>query len=178
MGVLLLSLAVLLVLSIPIAYAIGISSLLYFALYHPEAMRILPQRMFAGFNSYTLIALPLFIFMGFLMNEAGITARLINFCQMFVGRLRGGLALVNVAASMIFGGISGSSTSDTASVGSILFLVKPGITGLWQTSGRSSLSFEDRLNLDESYIRNWSLWMDIFILIKTIRVAVSGKGAF
>lgn len=120
MGVLLLSLAVLLVLSIPIAYAIGISSLLYFALYHPEAMRILPQRMFAGFNSYTLIALPLFIFMGFLMNEAGITARLINFCLMFVGRLRGGLALVNVGASMIFGGISGSSTSDTASVGSIL----------------------------------------------------------
>lgn len=67
---------------------------------------------------------------------------------------------------------------NNASVGSILFLVKPGITGLWQTSGRSSLSFEDRLNLDESYIRNWSLWMDIFILFKTIRVAVSGKGAF
>jgi tripartite ATP-independent transporter DctM subunit len=83
-------------------------------------MRILPQRMFAGFNSYTLIALPLFILMGFLMNEAGITRRLINFCLMIVGRLRGGLALVNVAASMIFGGISGSSTSDTASVGSIL----------------------------------------------------------
>ena len=56
--------------------------------------------------------------------------------------------------------------------------VKPGITGLWQTSGRSSLSFEERLNLDESYIRNWSLWMDIIILIKTIRVAVSGEGAF
>jgi tripartite ATP-independent transporter DctM subunit len=120
MGILLISLVVLLVMGLPIAYAIGISSLLYFATNHPEVMQILPQRMFAGFNSYTLIALPLFIFMGFLMNEAGITSRLINFCLMFVGRLRGGLALVNVGASMIFGGISGSSTSDTASVGSIL----------------------------------------------------------
>ena len=106
MTVLILSLIVLLALSIPIAYSIGISSFLYFALYHPELMCILPQRMFAGFNSYTLIALPLFILMGFLMNEAGITRRLINFCLMIVGRLRGGLALVNVAASMIFGGIS------------------------------------------------------------------------
>jgi tripartite ATP-independent transporter DctM subunit len=120
MAVLLLSLVVLLVLGVPIAYAIGISSLLFFGLAHPEVMQILPLRMFAGFNSYTLIALPLFILMGFLMNEAGITARLINFCLLFVGRFRGGLGLVNVGASMIFGGISGSSTSDTASVGSIL----------------------------------------------------------
>ncbi|MCK5376899.1 MAG: TRAP transporter large permease [Acidobacteria bacterium] len=120
MIVLLLSLLVLLLLGIPIAYAIGLSSLFFFALNHPDLVQILPQRMFAGFNSYTLIALPLFILMGFLMNEAGITARLINFCQMFVGRFRGGLGLVNVGASMIFGGISGSSTSDTASIGSIL----------------------------------------------------------
>jgi tripartite ATP-independent transporter DctM subunit len=120
MGILLVSLVILLVLGIPIAYAIGISSLCYFAAYHPEIMQILPQRMFAGFNSYTLIALPLFILMGFLMNEAGITHRLINFCMMLVGRFRGGLGLVNVGASMIFGGISGSSTSDTASIGSIM----------------------------------------------------------
>ena len=120
MGTLLISLVILLVLGIPIAYAIGMSSLLYFACYHPGLMQILPQRMFFGFNSYTLIALPLFILMGFLMNEAGITARLINYCLMFVGRFRGGLGLVNVGASMIFGGISGSSTSDTASIGSIL----------------------------------------------------------
>jgi len=120
MAFLLISLVVLLVLGIPIAYAIGISSVLFFGVHYPEVTQILPQRMFAGFNSYTLIALPLFILMGFLMNEAGITARLIDFCLMFVGRFRGGLGLVNVGASMIFGGISGSSTSDTASVGSIL----------------------------------------------------------
>ncbi len=120
MTILLLSLIVLLFFGVPIAYSIGISSLLYFAVYYPEFMQILPQRIFFGFNSYTLIALPLFILMGFLMNESGITARLLNFCMMFVGRLRGGLGLVNVGASMIFGGISGSSTSDTASIGSIL----------------------------------------------------------
>ena len=56
--------------------------------------------------------------------------------------------------------------------------VVPGITGLWQISGRSELPFEERLYLDENYIRNWSLWMDIVILIKTFRVTLSGKGAF
>jgi undecaprenyl-phosphate galactose phosphotransferase len=61
---------------------------------------------------------------------------------------------------------------------SILFQVKPGITGLWQISGRSHLSFEERLNLDEAYIRNWSLWMDLTILVKTTRAAASGHGAF
>ena len=83
MLVLLLSLAVLLVLGIPIAYAIGLSSLFFFILNHPDLVQILPQRMFAGFNSYTLMALPLFILMGLLMNEAGITKRLIDFCLMF-----------------------------------------------------------------------------------------------
>ena len=61
MLILLASLAVLLILGIPIAYAIGLSSLFFFALNHPDLVQILPQRMFAGFNSYTLMALPLFI---------------------------------------------------------------------------------------------------------------------
>ncbi|MGD2246619.1 MAG: sugar transferase [Candidatus Aminicenantes bacterium] len=60
----------------------------------------------------------------------------------------------------------------------ILSQVKPGITGLWQISGRSLLTFQERLNLDEHYIRNWSLWLDVVILIKTIQAASSGKGAF
>jgi len=56
--------------------------------------------------------------------------------------------------------------------------VKPGITGLWQISGRSELPFNERLALDEYYIRNWSLWLDIVILIKTVKVFVSSKGAY
>jgi undecaprenyl-phosphate galactose phosphotransferase len=61
---------------------------------------------------------------------------------------------------------------------SILFQVKPGVTGLWQTSGRSLVPFEERLRLDEYYIRNWSLWMDLLILMKTVKVTASGHGAF
>ena len=61
---------------------------------------------------------------------------------------------------------------------SILLQVKPGITGLWQTSGRSLVPFEERINIDEYYIRNWSLWLDIVILMKTVKVTASGQGAF
>jgi lipopolysaccharide/colanic/teichoic acid biosynthesis glycosyltransferase len=61
---------------------------------------------------------------------------------------------------------------------SILLQVRPGITGLWQISGRSNLSFEERLNLDEYYVRNWSLWMDLMILVRTFGAAASGHGAF
>jgi tripartite ATP-independent transporter DctM subunit len=120
MDVLLISLLIFLVLGIPIAYSLGLSAFCYFFIYYPELLLILPQRFFAGLNHYALIALPLFIFMGLLMNQSGITARLIDFSLLFVGRLRGGLGLVNVFASMIFGGISGSSASDTASIGSVL----------------------------------------------------------
>jgi undecaprenyl-phosphate galactose phosphotransferase len=56
--------------------------------------------------------------------------------------------------------------------------VNPGITGLWQISGRSEISFEERLNMDEFYVRNWSLWLDIVILLKSLRVWLSGKGAY
>ena len=120
MEILLISLAIFLVLGIPIAYCLGLSAFSYFVIYHPELLQILPQRFFSGLNVYALIALPLFILMGLLMNKSGITTRLIDFSLLFVGRFRGGLGLVNVFASMIFGGISGSSASDTASIGSVL----------------------------------------------------------
>ncbi|MXW49908.1 MAG: TRAP transporter large permease, partial [Gammaproteobacteria bacterium] len=71
-------------------------------------------------NNYALISLPQFIHMGQVMNSSGITARLIDLSMVVVGRLRGGLGLVNVFSSMVFGGISGSSTSDTASIGSVM----------------------------------------------------------
>lgn len=120
MTILLLSLLVFLVIGVPVAYSLGLSAFTYFALVQPDIMHVLPQRLFSGMESYALIALPLFILMGQVMNKGGITARLIQFCLMFVGRFRGGLGLVNVGSSMLFGGISGSSTSDTASIGSVL----------------------------------------------------------
>lgn len=120
MGILLISLLIFLVLGIPVAYSLGLSAFSYFIIDRPELLQILPQRFLSGMNMYALIALPLFILMGLLMNKTKITARLIEFSLLFVGRLRGGLGLVNVFASMIFGGISGSSASDTASIGAVL----------------------------------------------------------
>ena len=120
MTILLLSLLVFLFLGVPIAYSLGLSALCYFVVHEPGLMVVMPQRLMAGMDSYALIALPLFIFMGQLMNASGITRRLIDYCMLLVGRFRGGLGLVNVSSSMLFGGISGSSASDTASIGSIL----------------------------------------------------------
>ncbi|MBI9104945.1 MAG: TRAP transporter large permease [Spirochaetales bacterium] len=120
MAILLISLVILLILGVPIAFSLGVSGFLYFLLEQPDLISILPQRFFAGMQSYSMIALPLFCLMGSLMNGSGITTRLIDFCMLIIGRLRGGLGMVNVFASMIFGGISGSSVSDTASVGAIM----------------------------------------------------------
>ncbi|MYF50128.1 MAG: TRAP transporter large permease [Gammaproteobacteria bacterium] len=120
MLILILSFAVFLVIGVPIAYALGLSSLLYFLIEQPSLAVVVPQRVFSGMNNYALISLPLFILMGQVMNSSGITARLIDLSMVVVGRLRGGLGLVNVFSSMVFGGISGSSTSDTASIGSVM----------------------------------------------------------
>lgn len=120
MTLLLISLLVFLIIGLPVAYSLGLSAFVYFVVVQPDILHVLPQRLYSGMESYQLIALPLFILMGQVMNEGGITQRLIRFCLMFVGRFRGGLGLVNVGSSMLFGGISGSSSSDTASIGSVL----------------------------------------------------------
>ncbi len=120
MLVLIISLACFLVIGLPIAYAMGSAGLLYFLVHQPDLVSVLPARVFSGMDSSVMISLPLFIIMGHLMNHGGLTGRLIGFCMMFVGRLRGGLGMVSVMASMIFGGISGSSVSDAASIGQVM----------------------------------------------------------
>lgn len=128
MILLLVALVVCLIIGIPIAFSLGLSALSYFLVYRPELLMVFPQRLFAGFNSDAMIALPLFIVMGQLMNDSGITNKIIDFSNLIFGRLKGGLGCVNVFASMIFGGISGSSASDTASIGAIMIpeMVKRG----------------------------------------------------
>lgn len=120
MSLLICSLVVFMVMGVPIAYSMGASGLLYFLVHQPALISVLPARVFAGMDSSVMISLPLFIIMGHLMNHGGLTSRLIDFCMMFVGRLRGGLGMVSVMASMIFGGISGSSVSDAASIGQVM----------------------------------------------------------
>lgn len=120
MLVLAVSLIVFLAIRIPIGFAMGASGLLYFMIHQPMLISVLPARVFSGMDSAVMISLPLFIIMGHLMNRGGLTSRLIGFCMLFVGRLRGGLGMVSVMASMIFGGISGSSVSDAASIGQVM----------------------------------------------------------
>jgi lipopolysaccharide/colanic/teichoic acid biosynthesis glycosyltransferase len=56
--------------------------------------------------------------------------------------------------------------------------VTPGLTGLWQVSGRNNLTYEERVSLDAYYVRNWSVWLDLYILIRTVWVVISGEGAY
>lgn len=111
---------ILIAMGVPIAFAIGAGSLLYMAIYSPELTAIVPLRVWGGTNSFVMIALPLFILAGELMNRGGVTKRIINFCMYLVRPIKGGLGEVNVIASMIFGGISGSSVADTSAIGSVL----------------------------------------------------------
>lgn len=117
-GVLLLSFLVLLLVKVPVSIAMGLASMLALWL-GGYNLASLPHYMGAGVMSYTLMAVPFFIFAGNLMNAAGLTTRIFNFAMAVVGHLRGGLAQVNVLASMIFAGISGSFVADTAGLGTV-----------------------------------------------------------
>lgn len=118
-AILLVSFALLLMLRMPISFTLGLSSILT-ALYLQLPLATLFQRMVSGIQSFSLLAIPFFILAGEIMGQGGISRRLITFANALVGRMRGGLAQVNILASMFFGGISGSAVADTSSIGSIL----------------------------------------------------------
>ncbi len=110
---------ILLILGIPVSFSLGIASVL--AIYLAELPLIVVfQRMFAGVNSFILTCIPFFILMGNIMEKGGIARRIVNFSNIIIGRIRGGLSAVNILASMFFAGISGSAVADTSSIGSIL----------------------------------------------------------
>lgn len=113
------SFILLLLVRVPIALTLIISSLLT-GIYMGIDPASLVQRMVSGLDSFALLAIPFFILAGEIMNEGGISRRLINLANVIIGRIRGGLALVNVLASTFFGGISGSALADTSSLGSVL----------------------------------------------------------
>jgi tripartite ATP-independent transporter DctM subunit len=118
-GILLGSFALMLVLGVPIAIALGVASLLTVLTIGLPPL-IVAQRMANGINSTPLLAIPFFILAGMIMAEGGIAQRLVDFARVLVGPIRGGLAMVNVVASMLFGGASGSSVADVSANGSIL----------------------------------------------------------
>ena len=110
---------VLLLFRVPVAFALAIPSV-FTAWYLDLPLMVVLQQMTKGLDSFSLMAIPFFILAGQLMGVGGISQKMIDMANVFVGRIRGGLAMVNVLASMLFGGISGSSVADTSSIGSIL----------------------------------------------------------
>ena len=110
---------ILLFAGIPIAYILGLVALLGISQLNSISLITVVQKMFTGLNSFTLLAVPLFVLAANIMNRAKISEKLIQFCNGIVGRFPGGLAYANVLVSMLFAGISGSSQADTAGVGKI-----------------------------------------------------------
>lgn len=109
--------AILVAAEMPVAFAMGLSSIVTIAITQPIPLSIVVQRMGTGLDSFVLIAIPLFVLAGHLMNRAGIAERIFAFADALVGHLRGGLAHVNVVASMIFAGMSGVAQADAAGLG-------------------------------------------------------------
>lgn len=110
---------IMILLRFPIAYAVALASL-FTLLYQGLPLTTIAQQMVKGISSFSLMAVPFFIVMGTFMGVGGISEKLIALADACVGWMRGGMAMVNIVASFFFGGISGSASADTASLGSIL----------------------------------------------------------
>ncbi|MDE4176288.1 TRAP transporter large permease [Phaeobacter sp. PT47_59] len=109
-----------LVVGAPIFIAIVAALLSFMAMNDaPYTIRIVATEIFRSLNSFPLLAIPLFVLAGELMNESGITGRIIAFANVLVGRMRAGLAMVNIWASVIFAGLSGSAVADTSAIGRV-----------------------------------------------------------
>ena len=110
---------VLLLIGVPIAFSLGLSSLFYLFT-NNIPLTVISQKFYSGMDSFTLLCIPGFMLAGALMNGGGITRRILKFCNSFLGHFRGSLALVNIVASMVFAGISGTAIADVCSLGSML----------------------------------------------------------
>lgn len=113
-------LIILMFLNVPIAISTGLATVGGLIFANDAPVMVFVQRMMVGIDSFTLLAIPLFILTGRLMALGGVTTDLINLSKSLVGFMRGGLAYVNIVVSMFFAGITGSATADSSSVGSIL----------------------------------------------------------
>jgi len=107
------------VIGVPVAFSLGLASLATMV-YLDIPLVVAFQRMAAGMNVFALMAIPFFIYAGELMNQSGIAERLVKFAHSFLARVRGGLGLVNVSSSMMFGAISGSAVASASAMGSTL----------------------------------------------------------
>ncbi|MDA9763754.1 MAG: TRAP transporter large permease [Opitutales bacterium] len=111
---------VLILIRVPVSFALGLACIPVFILDDRMTPFVLIQEMWKSYNSFILLAVPFFLLAANLMNASGITERLVNLARASVGHLPGGLGHINVMVSMLFAGISGSSTADAAGIGSLM----------------------------------------------------------
>jgi tripartite ATP-independent transporter DctM subunit len=132
---LLFSFLILMFLGIPVAYAMGLATLIT-ALWIDMPLEAVMLKISDGMDDFALLTIPFFVLAGAIMSEGGVARRLVDLAKVFVGFMRGGLALVNVLASTLFGCLSGSSVADTASVGSVMIpqMVKNGYSKVFATN--------------------------------------------
>src|SRR3989442_1390302 len=133
--VLLGSFAVLCALAVPVAYALGLAALIA-ALWVDIPLEAVMLKVSDGTDDFALLAIPFFVLAGAIMAEGGMAMRLVNLAKVFVGFIRGGMAIVNILASTLFGCISGSSVADTASIGSVMIpqMIKQGYPRVFATN--------------------------------------------
>src|SRR5207253_4924748 len=119
----------------PVAYALGIASILA-ALYAGIPLEAVMLKVAGGMSGFSLLAIPFFILTGAIMAVGGMAERLVNLAKVFVGFIRGGMAIVNILASTLFGCISGSSVADTASIGSVMIpqMIRQGYPRVFATN--------------------------------------------
>ncbi len=133
-------------LGMPVAYALGLAAVVS-ALWMDIPLEAIALKTSDGMDDFPLLAIPFFILAGAIMAEGGMARRIINFAKIFVGFIRGGLALVNILASTMFGCISGSSVADTASIGSVMIpeMIKAGYPRLFAVNVTISGSLQPLL---------------------------------
>jgi tripartite ATP-independent transporter DctM subunit len=133
-------------LGMPVAYALGLASILA-ALYVGIPLEAVMLKVAGGMSGFSLLAIPFFILAGAIMAVGGMAERLVNLAKVFVGFIRGGMALVNILASTMFGCISGSSVADTAAVGSVMIpqMIKNGYPRLFAVNVTISGSLQPLL---------------------------------
>src|SRR6187549_1558308 len=133
-------------LGMPVAYALGLASIAT-ALWIDIPLEAIMLKTANGMNGFSLLAIPIFILAGAIMAEGGMAGRVVNLAKVFVGFIRGGMALVNILASTMFGCISGSSVADTAAVGSVMIpqMIKNGYPRLFAVNVTISGSLQPLL---------------------------------
>lgn len=119
-AVMILSFLIMICLTAPVAFAVGISAAIGLLMSDTAPLLVVPQRIFAGADSFVLLAIPLFILAGALMETGGISARLVTLARALIGHVRGGVGMVVVVAEMLFSGISGSTVADVSAIGSLM----------------------------------------------------------